>query len=177
MFCMLTAFIFYSFEINCMIKNIFYLFFFLLCLQSCTPSTNTDSNTKEKVKPSQSCQNCGMDWAKYPKSAAFLQTQEDKVINFCSNRCLFTVVLNSKPPLKIKNAKVVDYFTQQKIAAQTAFYVIGSDQMGSMGHDFIAHKSKDAAQDFQSEHQGKRILSFQEVDLDLVQKVSAGKIK
>ena len=117
-----------------------------------------------------------MDWAKYPKSAAYLETQEGKKLNFCSNRCMFTVILTTKPAFKIKKSHVVDYFTQQKTAAQTAFYVIGSDQMGSMGHDFIAHKSKEAAQDFEAEHQGKKTVSFQEVTLDLVQKVSTGKM-
>lgn len=117
-----------------------------------------------------------MDWVKYPKSASFLETKENQRLNFCSNRCMFTIILSKKPPFKIKNMQVVDYFTQQKINAQTAFYVIGSDQMGSMGHDFIAHKSKEAAQDFKADHEGKKTVSFQEIDLDLVQKVSIGKM-
>jgi nitrous oxide reductase accessory protein NosL len=153
-------------------KVFFYLVIFCLSLQACTQ--NTDSKTD--AKSTASCQNCGMDWAKYPKSAASLETQAGKQLNFCSNRCMFTVVLSTKPSFKIKKSQVVDYFTQQKIDAQTAFYVIGSDQMGSMGHDFIAHKSKQAAQDFEAEHQGKKIVSFQEVTLELVQQVSTGKM-
>ena len=154
------------------LQHFFYFLFLFVSLQACTQNTDSVSQTKS----ADSCQNCGMFWANYPKSAAFLETQEGRQLNFCSNRCMFTVVLSTKPSLKIKKTSVVDYFTQQKTEGQTAFYVIGSDQMGAMGHDFIAHKSKEAAQEFETEHQGKKTVTFQEVTLDLVQKVSTGKM-
>jgi nitrous oxide reductase accessory protein NosL len=62
----------------------------------------------------------------------------------------------------------------EKIEAGRAFYVIGSDVMGPMGHELAPLATKADAEDFLKDHKGKRILSYGEVTPEIVVKVDTG---
>ncbi len=55
------------------------------------------------------------------------------------------------------------YYSLIRIDAQAAWYVIGSDGVGPMGHELIPLRTRDEAEEFQRDHQGKRWLRFDEV--------------
>jgi len=70
---------------------------------------------------------------------------------------------------------VTDYYGVGRIDAHVAWYVIGSDVLGPMGHELIPHASEAEAQEFLQDHKGLRILRFGDVDLELLQRLDAGR--
>lgn len=70
---------------------------------------------------------------------------------------------------------VTDYYNLKPMEARKAFYVIGSDVMGPMGHEFVPLATREDAADFLKEHKGKRILGFDQVTPALLQGVDDGK--
>lgn len=58
---------------------------------------------------------------------------------------------------------VKDYYSLAFIDGKRAFYVIGSNQLGPMGHELIPFARKSDAEGFLKDHQGKAILRFDEV--------------
>jgi nitrous oxide reductase accessory protein NosL len=71
--------------------------------------------------------------------------------------------------------RVTDYYNLQLVDAKTAFYVIGSDVLGPMGHELVPLATRADAEDFMKEHKGRRILGFAEVTRDLPLKLDDGK--
>ena len=68
-----------------------------------------------------------------------------------------------------------DYYNLQPIDAKTALYVIGSDVLGPMGHEFVPLANMADAEDFMKEHKGKRILRFDQVTKALPFSLDDGK--
>jgi len=68
----------------------------------------------------------------------------------------------------IEKMEVTDYYTTQKIDGKTAFYVTGSDKTSPMGKDFVPFAKKEDAQNFMTEHNGKKIYSFGEINKEAV---------
>ena len=58
---------------------------------------------------------------------------------------------------------VTEYYGLTRIDAQAAWYVIGSDVVGPMGHELIPLRTHEEAEEFQRDHHGKRLLCFDEV--------------
>ena len=52
--------------------------------------------------------------------------------------------------------------------------MIGSDIYGPMGKEFIPFSSKEAAENFLQDHQGKKTLSFDDITDELVQSMRSG---
>jgi nitrous oxide reductase accessory protein NosL len=70
---------------------------------------------------------------------------------------------------------VTDFYNLQRIDARKAYYVIGSDVLGPMGHEFVPLASREDADDFLKEHKGRRILRFDEVTRELPVRLDEGK--
>jgi nitrous oxide reductase accessory protein NosL len=70
---------------------------------------------------------------------------------------------------------VTDYYNLAATDAKTAFYVVGSDVLGPMGHEFVPLASQADAEEFLREHKGRRILRFIEVTKDLPPKIDDGR--
>ena len=49
------------------------------------------------------------------------------------------------------------------VDAKSAFFVIGSDVLGPMGHELLPFKDQESAQEFLEDHKGKSIIRFQDV--------------
>jgi len=58
---------------------------------------------------------------------------------------------------------VTDYYTTKPTKAQDAFFVVGSDVMGPMGHELVALGSASEAETFVRDHGGDAVLEFDEV--------------
>jgi nitrous oxide reductase accessory protein NosL len=69
---------------------------------------------------------------------------------------------------KITQTEVTDFYTLQAIDAKQAFYVIGSDVFGPMGNELIPFLTKEAAQNFMTDHRGEKIILFEEITPKLV---------
>ncbi len=74
----------------------------------------------------------------------------------------------------IKEIWVRDYYTLDWIDGRTAFFVMGSDTYGPMGHELIPFASRAAAENFLKDHHGRRILAFSEITADLIESLRHG---
>jgi copper chaperone NosL len=70
---------------------------------------------------------------------------------------------------------VRDYYTLKFIRHDTAFYVVGSDVFGPMGHELIPFDSKKNAATFMIDHHGLKILRFNQINPELLDKLDKAK--
>jgi hypothetical protein len=75
----------------------------------------------------------------------------------------------SRKPPDIKYFIVTEYYDLLPIDSKKAYYVLGSDVYGPMGRELIPFNSKAAAEEFMRDHNGKKILRFEEVTPDIVE--------
>ena len=111
------------------------------------------------------CPVCGMFVYKYPKWAAQI-FYGDKHLSFDGVKDLMKYYFKHKDGADV--ILVRDYYTQKTIDAKKAFYVVGSTVYGPMGNELIPFASKEAAKTFYMDHQGKKILSFDEITPEIV---------
>lgn len=73
-----------------------------------------------------------------------------------------------KSEVDFKDLIVTDHATLKPVNAKTAFFVYGSNQTSPAGDDLVAFEKEEDAKRFLSSNNGKRILTFQEVKLSLI---------
>jgi nitrous oxide reductase accessory protein NosL len=74
----------------------------------------------------------------------------------------------------VKEIWVKDYYTLAWLDGRSAWYVMGSDVHGPMGHEFIPFASAAAAENFRKDHKGTRVVPFAEITEPLVQSLRHG---
>lgn len=122
-----------------------------------------------EIKKSDRCPVCGMFVYKYPKWVAQIYFQDGSTYFYDGAKDMFKHIFDTgkytpgKTADKIKSVYVTDYYEVELIEGKSAFYVIGSDVLGPMGHELLPFKDQEAAQEFIEDHQGKSIIRFQEV--------------
>ena len=134
-----------------------------------------------KPGPRDTCPVCGMLVAKYPHWVATIVYQDGHAHFFDGAKDMFKFWFD--PPkyapnhsrAMIAQMAVTDYYNLQSIDAKSALYVIGSDVLGPMGHEFVPLASLADAEEFMKEHKGKRILRFDQVTKELPAQLDAGK--
>jgi nitrous oxide reductase accessory protein NosL len=131
--------------------------------------------------PMDLCPVCGMLVSKYPHWVATLVWKDRHAHHFDGAKDMFKF-LQALPAYApghkrddINVIAVTDYYNLERIDAKKALYVIGSDVMGPMGHEFVPLATKVDAEDFLRDHKGKRILGFDQVTPEIVARVDAGK--
>lgn len=72
---------------------------------------------------------------------------------------------------------VTEFYGLTKIDARKALYVVGSDVLGPMGHEFVPLETRADAEDFLKEHKGKRIVSFEQASPALAVRLDQGKFE
>jgi nitrous oxide reductase accessory protein NosL len=112
------------------------------------------------------CPVCGMWVAKYPKWVSSIKYQ-DKTLYFDGVKDMMKYYFDPKrfkgTKEKIVEIKVQDYYSLKPISAKSAYFVIGSNVYGPMGEELIAFKSFKDASSFKDDHQGKKIIRFEEI--------------
>jgi copper chaperone NosL len=127
------------------------------------------------IKKTDRCPVCGMFVAKYPKWVGLTVFKDGSSYFYDGAKDLFKHLFNvpkytpGKQPEGIKDIYVTDYYEVELIPAKTAFYVIGSDVLGPMGHELLPFKNQESAREFLEDHKGKSILRFHEVTPALVE--------
>lgn len=123
------------------------------------------------------CPVCGMFVARYPDWVAEIIYRDGSVQFFDGTKDLFKFYLEphkfkaTKKRQNIEAIYVTEYYDLSFIEATKAFYVIGSDVYGPMGHEIIPFKTEKDAREFIRDHQGQRIISFEDVDPALLNAV------
>ncbi len=131
--------------------------------------------------PKATCPVCGMFVALYPDWVATVRYRDGHLHHFDGAKDLFKYLLElprwapGHQADQIETIGVTDYYGVRRIDARRAFYVIGSDVLGPMGHELIPLESRADADEFLRDHDGRRLLRFDEVSLPLLQDLDAGR--
>ncbi len=125
------------------------------------------------------CAVCGMFVAKYPNWIVTLTLSEGETKYFDGVKDMMVFYFapqkyGAKAGATVTAITVADYYTLNPLEARKAFYVVGSDINGPMGHEFIPFASKSAAESFSKDHQGKDILTFEAISTAQVEAMRAG---
>lgn len=129
------------------------------------------------------CPVCGMVVSKYPAWSATVVYKDGHAHHFDGAKDLFKYLFDvpryarGHRAADIARIGVTEYYELKRIDARRAWYVIGSDVMGPMGHELIPLASRADAEEFKGDHQGRRILRFEEVGRDLPYKLDAGRFE
>ena len=134
------------------------------------------SGPKEPSKKDK-CPVCGMFVYKYPDWLAEIVFNDESVDFFDGAKDLFKYYFNLAKyrPGKIKRdiaaVYVTEYYEMKRIDARQAFFIVGSDVYGPMGHELIPFATEADAKTFMQDHRGKRILRFEEVTPQVIEKL------
>jgi nitrous oxide reductase accessory protein NosL len=125
------------------------------------------------------CAVCGMFVAKYPNWLATLTMSDGATLHFDGVKDMMVFFFNpgkygAKPGATVSEMKVNDYYSLSPLDARKAFYVVGSDVTGPMGHEFVPFAAKEAAEAFSKDHQGKKVITFTEITAALVEEMRSG---
>ena len=127
------------------------------------------------------CPVCGMIVSKYPNWTATVLYNNGHAHHFDGAKDMFKY-LQDLPKYApghrqedIRAIAVTDFYNLGKVDARQAFFVIGSDVLGPMGHEFVPLANRTDAEEFLRDHKGKRALAFYQVTAQLVDQVDNGR--
>ena len=129
------------------------------------------------------CPVCGMFVSLYPDWVATVLYKDGHAHHFDGAKDLFKYLLNlpkyapGHAQADIAAIGVTEYYNVSRIDARTAWYVIGSDTLGPMGHELVPLATQAEAEEFQRDHQGKRTVRFDEVTPALLEALDQGKFR
>ncbi len=122
-----------------------------------------------KVQRNDKCPVCGMFVAKYPKWVAEIVFKDGSYAVFDGCKDMFKYLFDmgrynrEKTREDIARIYVTEYYSTRILPAREVLYVLGSDVLGPMGHEFIPVQGEENARIFLSDHKGKRVLRFDEI--------------
>ena len=112
------------------------------------------------------CPVCGMLVSKYPNWVAVVTWKDGHTHFFDGAKDLFKFL---QDPAKyapghrkedLAGIYVTDFYNLERIDARKAYFVVGSDVLGPMGHELVPLASKADAEDFLKDHKGRQIYPF-----------------
>lgn len=147
----------------------------LVVVLSIVVSQSVLAETLNLPKPGikDTCPVCGMFVAKYPEWVGTVLYKEGHAHHFDGAKDLFKYLHDlakwapGHQQENIVSIGVTEYYGLKLIDARNAYYVVGSDVLGPMGHELIPLETIDDAKEFLADHGGVRILRFDQVDAEL----------
>ena len=133
--------------------------------------------------PKDTCPVCGMFVSLYPDWVATVLYQDGHTHHFDGAKDLFKYLLNlpkyapDRSRDDIAAIGVTEYYGVTRIDARVAWYVIGSDTLGPMGHELVPLATRAEAEEFLKDHHGKRIVGFDDVTPALLEQLDHGKFE
>jgi copper chaperone NosL len=153
----------------------------LLCALASTAHAQQALSGIPKPGVKDLCPVCGMLVSKYPNWAATVLYMDGHAHHFDGAKDLFKY-LQDLPKYApghrtddMRSIAVTDFYNLDKIDAKKALYVLGSDVLGPMGHELVPLATRADADDFMKDHKGKRVLGFDQVTKEIVEKLDRGK--
>ena len=154
--------------------SLFKSIFLLLALVTFSSPLPAETLTLPTPTASDTCPVCGMFVAKYPEWVATVLYKDGHTHHFDGAKDLFKYLLDMKKwagedrAEDIQHIGVTEYYELTMIDAKNAFYVVGSDVLGPMGHELIPLASEEDAKEFLNDHKGKRSIQFPHIGLSLL---------
>ncbi|MDD5035301.1 MAG: nitrous oxide reductase accessory protein NosL [Methylococcaceae bacterium] len=136
-------------------------------------------DSKVAIKKTDRCPVCGMFVYKYPKWVARIVMKNGEYYFYDGAKDMFKHYFDTvkytpgKSAQEIDAMDVTDYYQTELIDAKNAYYVIGSDVLGPMGHELLPFKDEPSAKEFMADHHGKNILRFQEISPQTIEGLDA----
>jgi nitrous oxide reductase accessory protein NosL len=152
----------------------------LLLFCSLSPMARAETLQMPAPGPRDTCPVCGMFVAKYPAWIATVVYRDGHAHHFDGAKDLFKYLFDLPrwaPGHRAEDMTaiaVTEYYGLSRIPAREAWYVIGSDVTGPMGHELVPLATEEDAKEFLRDHAGKRILRFDEVTPDLPGRLDQG---
>ncbi len=148
----------------------------IICILSLSYAVSAELNP---LQPSEKdkCPVCGMFVYKYPDWTARIIFTDGSVFFFDGAKDLFKYYFDIKKYSPEKSQRdiaaihVTEYYEMKLIKDKDAFFVIGSDVYGPMGHELIPFASKADAEGFKKDHKGNRILRFENIKPIIIKKL------
>ena len=117
---------------------------------------------------------------KNPKWVGKIELQNGKKIFFSSPKSLIEFYqrpgkwheVGVKSENDFKDIIVTDYVTMKPINAKEAFYIYGSRVTSPAGDDLVVLESREEAEKFAKEYNGKRVFKFNEVSSALIRLIN-----
>ncbi len=126
------------------------------------------------------CPVCGMFVAKYPYWIATVRFRDGHLEYFDGAKDLWKYLFDMPRWARGRTRETIDviavtsYYEGDQIAAKPAWYVIGSDVYGPMGHELVPHATEADAREFLADHKGKRILRSDAISPSLLRALDEG---
>ncbi|MCP3871432.1 MAG: nitrous oxide reductase accessory protein NosL [Gammaproteobacteria bacterium] len=130
--------------------------------------------------PRDTCPVCGMFVAKYPEWVATVTYPDGHAHHFDGAKDLFKYLGNLSKWAPGHDARdivaigVTEYYGLKLIDAREAYYVTGSDVLGPMGHELIPLETRLDADEFMSDHKGKSMMRFHDIELKTLEMLDRG---
>ena len=140
-----------------------------------------DTVTTPKPGAKDLCPVCGMLVSKYPNWTARVSFRDNSAHFFDGAKDMFKYLYEldkyatGHRKEDISSLVVTEFYGLTKIDAYSAFYVIGSDVLGPMGHELIPLETRADAEEFLKDHKGRQILTFDQITADIIERVDNGK--
>jgi copper chaperone NosL len=154
------------------VKNLIIVFF--LFLFSTGSLWGTDEIKPAKITPADKCPVCGMFVAKYPDFVDQIVFKDGSHAFFDGVKDMMKYYFDlpkynpGKTKADIAAILVTDYYSLKLVDGLKAWYVAGSDVYGPMGKELMPFKDEAAAKEFNVDHKGTAILSFQDITPALI---------
>ena len=134
-----------------------------------TGTTASESLELPTPGPQDTCPVCGMFVAKYPEWIATVVYRNGHAHHFDGAKDMFKYLLDLEKwapghqASDIQAIGVTEYYGLTRIDARKAFYVVGSEVLGPMGHELIPLETQEDAEEFMRDHKGIAIVRFADV--------------
>ncbi|WP_256360878.1 nitrous oxide reductase accessory protein NosL [Methylomonas koyamae] len=125
-----------------------------LCLVWLLAVSESRADQKIEITKQDRCPVCGMFVYKYPKWVAQIYFNDGSAYFYDGAKDMFKHIFNTQQYTPGKTAEmmtevwVTDYYEVELIDAKSAYYVIGSDVLGPMGHELLPFRDQAAAQEY-----------------------------
>ncbi len=136
-----------------------------------------------KPGPRDRCPVCGMFPERYPDWVATVAFKDGHADHFDGAKDMFKYLFDMEKYAsgrkrdQIADIGVTGYYAAEMIDARQAFYVIGSDVLGPMGHELVPHPDLYDAEAFMLDHVAKRIVTFGETSMEMMLGLDAGRFE
>lgn len=151
----------------------------LLLIVSAETGNSAGPQAGEGLTEESRCPVCGMFVAKYPQWLTQVNMSDGRAEVFDGVKDMMAFYFapqqyGGAAGVTVDEIMVKDYYSQEWTDGKKAFFVLGSDVYGPMGHELIPFDSQAGAESFFKDHHGKKIYNFVEITPDIIESLRKG---